>query len=352
MKKVLEGDLHSIIAGLRTAGFSDANIKKAIPELVTNGKIKVTKKRDLVHDLYLHDFAKAWIDQAVGVGVTDREKAAKGFVMAYAAIGLDPPEVVWLTSPLSGAIAAAKLTSEKPIVERLFLKPLEEINKEISKKLSSTDLDFYNDCLLHRISDVTAPMVTSLSDELIERAGALRMEGAEKVVQNLILEAMYGSMDASHLGAFDYLYRSQKIHECGKAQGLIRLAPYIGWYWPFEKQVIATELPTEILVDENKKLHAVDKMALSYADGFGVHVWHGVRVPPRAITTSNSIDWKDIEKTADRDLQNALAEIKALKWAKSDAVDEKEMEERFEAAEAVKMLGGIESVRGLTEGEK
>jgi len=79
------------------------------------------------------------------------------------------------------------------------------------------------------------------------------------------------------------------------------LSKRIGWWWPFKHAVIITSRPTFLSRDAQFRLHNETGQALSYPDGWGVWVWHGVRVPanvilqPNSITTSEINDEKNIE---------------------------------------------------------
>ena len=46
-----------------------------------------------------------------------------------------------------------------------------------------------------------------------------------------------------------------------------------------ERAVILTDRPREIHRDEANRLHAEKGPALLYRDGWGIHAWHGIRIP-------------------------------------------------------------------------
>ena len=62
------------------------------------------------------------------------------------------------------------------------------------------------------------------------------------------------------------------------------MARSCGWWWPFAGAVIFTERPTEIHLDQLGRLHHETGPALLYPDGWGIHSWHGTRVPADLIT--------------------------------------------------------------------
>jgi len=52
------------------------------------------------------------------------------------------------------------------------------------------------------------------------------------------------------------------------------------WWWAFERVAVVTERPVALHRDNLGRLHHGDGPALSYSDGFGMHVWRGMPIPP------------------------------------------------------------------------
>ena len=52
-----------------------------------------------------------------------------------------------------------------------------------------------------------------------------------------------------------------------------------GWWWPMKGAVVLCDRPTAIHRDPRGELHHDSGPAMTYADGYAVHAWHGVRVP-------------------------------------------------------------------------
>lgn len=62
-------------------------------------------------------------------------------------------------------------------------------------------------------------------------------------------------------------------------KGQIQVALNSGWWWAFHEYAILTERPTAIHRDGQNRLHSATGPAIAYADGWGVYVWNGTRVP-------------------------------------------------------------------------
>ena len=59
----------------------------------------------------------------------------------------------------------------------------------------------------------------------------------------------------------------------------MELSRHCGWWAPYEHAAILQDRPCEIHFDDQRRLHNENGMAVKYRDGFGVHSWHGTRIP-------------------------------------------------------------------------
>ncbi|GAB3898351.1 hypothetical protein GCM10027612_56290 [Microbispora bryophytorum subsp. camponoti] len=115
------------------------------------------------------------------------------------------------------------------------------------------------------------PRVDRLVTEIRRAIGDL---GGD-VLRQATLDAVLGQHDAPWLSAFEGL------------EGLKRVARHAGWWWPYERVAIVTDRPMELHLDDVGRLHSTfdsgpsgtEAPALSYADGFALHAWHGMPVP-------------------------------------------------------------------------
>jgi len=56
-----------------------------------------------------------------------------------------------------------------------------------------------------------------------------------------------------------------------------------GWLYPYKSIAFVSDRPAEIHFDAQRRLHSATGMAVSFRDGWGLHAWHGLRVPARLI---------------------------------------------------------------------
>ena len=54
-----------------------------------------------------------------------------------------------------------------------------------------------------------------------------------------------------------------------------------GWIYPFEKTCIVCERPIKLSFDSQDRLHAEGKLAIQFADGWGLYSYHGVTLPEK-----------------------------------------------------------------------
>lgn len=89
---------------------------------------------------------------------------------------------------------------------------------------------------------------------------------------------IYGCHDADWAGYIDFFQKEVGL-DLSKANALIELAKTTGWVWVSADLAIVMDRPSHIRMDENNVLHAEDRPAVLYRDGFAVYSWHGQRVP-------------------------------------------------------------------------
>ena len=115
----------------------------------------------------------------------------------------------------------------------------------------------------------------------------------------------YGIHDAGWLSFYSYFSRYIGLE---KIQPLIELSKAVGWWWPFNGAVILTEMPIYILMDDDGRLHGEDRKAIEYSDGFGVYVWHGVRVPRHIIEEPDKLTTDMVLKEENQEVRRVMLE--------------------------------------------
>ena len=161
-----------------------------------------------------------WMTEGLSTRRADRPAAEAAVARAYVSAGLTPPEsFIWADSPAGGVVARAVLRNQ--------------LGNQLVDQLGG-----------------------QLWDQLDTQGDAywVALFSCATRIANLF--------DSSRIGAL-----ADAVSEVG------------GWWWPHERVAILTERPTAIHRDPQGRLHADDGPALTWADGYAQHWWHGTAVP-------------------------------------------------------------------------
>ncbi|WP_316043356.1 DUF6745 domain-containing protein [Actinomadura sp. CNU-125] len=95
----------------------------------------------------------------------------------------------------------------------------------------------------------------------------------------------------------------------GPLSGLAEVARAAGWWWPYERLVICCERPAELYRDEPGRLHRGDGPALAYPDGFALHAWRGMPIPPDFVASLTDLTAERILHEENAELRRVMLEI-------------------------------------------
>jgi hypothetical protein len=311
------------LVGPASAGPVDAAEDGLIPE---QGALLATVRDD-------------WTEVGFGAGATDRAAAQAGIRLAYRSAGLAPPaRIVWLASPLRGAVAAALIADPDP---RHGGGPLASMVRD---ELAAQGLDLAADDRggrpLHIKSELWAEVRSRVSSQTTPRLRALAWTAMAAPLERLIqlvlipvrdqvareardrldadlakrvrgrsLQAVYGQHDAAWLAGFDFLARmAPHASAVGKLAGLVRVARAAGWWWPFEQVAVVSERPAVLARDDQGRLHGEDGPAIAYSDGLALHCWRGMPVPADLIGQLDRLTVERVRAEQNLELRRVLTE--------------------------------------------
>lgn len=80
------------------------------------------------------------------------------------------------------------------------------------------------------------------------------------------------------------------------------------WTWQLRGVLLETEAPERFIRDDRDRLHDAAQAAAEYTDGFAVHAWHGVRVPPDVILKPQTITVEQVEREPNAEVRRVLIE--------------------------------------------
>lgn len=122
--------------------------------------------------------------------------------------------------------------------------------------------------------------------------------------------ACYGTHDASWLGFYSYMREVLGlVEETQELIGLMEAAEAgASWFWPFENICFVSELPSEIHMDEQGRLHCPTGPALSYGNDLEVYAWHDTLVPEDVIKAPEKLTAERINKEPNAEIRRVLLE--------------------------------------------
>ena len=243
-----------------------------------------------------------WLAVGRSTAEADHATALAGLEKVYRAIGKEPPStVIWMSSPLGGALAAALIGVSKSLWD--------QFGAQLRGQLGGQLWDQLWDQLRDQLGG--------------QLGGQLRDQLGDK-----LRFAWWGAHDsawtawwsfAERLGV-DFGLLSDGMH------GWCAINRSCGWWWPYEGGVIMTDRPATLHLDAQGRLHSTTEMATRYRDGWGLYAIHGMRVPedvvlhPEAITT-NAI-WSEDNAEVRRVMIEQMGWDRFVAAARLTAVDE------------------------------
>ncbi|MGW5679368.1 DUF6745 domain-containing protein [Streptomyces sp. NPDC003860] len=259
-----------------------------------------------------------WRAVASATGPADRAAAEDGVRLAYRKAGLAEPErILWAASPREAVVTVRSLGAEAgaSVREEVRTRPWAEERRRVHDELGPGGwVELWAGTgarLWDGTRDLAERIRTGVVDQLAPPAeeedgpGEPKAEqtpsGAEPItafeVRQILLDAVLGQHDAAWLAAFDG--RSPKL------EGLASVAVRAGWWWPYEKVAVVCERPSELHRDEAGRLDSGAGPALAYPDGFALHAWRGMPVPPDFVDSLSTL-------TADRIRDEENAELRRV----------------------------------------
>ena len=250
-----------------------------------------------------------WVKIELSTARADRKAAELAVKEAYQIVGLVPPSrVLWLDSPMAGAIAAALASSAfQTVHERVWKQPQEFMTARFWSKIKPGDRAFWEQIQNHlnhsTVMVLRNGLVVPLAKQIAQPGqtapfarGSVfipgRKDQADMPVQlwnqsaSQLRSALtrgessglnfapswgriaqqvrfcgFGSMDAHFLAFLDYCLKSG--FNLKDINGIVSLANSCGWWWPFAEMCILTERPVKIILASNGNLHSIRSTQLS-----------------------------------------------------------------------------------------
>ena len=249
-------------------------------------------------------FRERW--RAVGLSTSpiNEESARSAVRILYQAGGCEPPKaVITLASPMACLIA-------RGICERLLNEKLRgQLGDQLWDQLRGQLGDQLGDQLWDQLrGQLRGQLWDQLRGQL---GGQLGGQLWDQLRGQLYVDPYFiGGQDAYWLSFAEfgekigarYSARTKEFFEAYRGYALT-----CGWMFAFKPMAFVSDRPAEIHFDAQRRLHSPDGMAVRFRDGWGVHAWHGLRVPARLIETPD-FDAGAIENESNAEFRRVLLE--------------------------------------------
>jgi hypothetical protein len=262
-----------------------------------------------------------WLRVGLSTDRADRARSERAVLAMYDEISAPRPAVIWMDSPMSGALGA-ELTSA--------------LLREISSRRGSGDqlgVQLWGQLWGHLWGQLEVQLQgqlgVQLGDQLevqlwdqlgVQLRDQLRDQLRGQLGDQLrgqrspfgaVWDRMFWGQHEAHWVAFYAFAREWGVRYDETSERRLRLweeaVRSMGWWWPLQGAVILTERPLLVSRDDEDRLHSETGPAVCYADGWTVCAVHGVRVPERVINRQYSVD--DITRETNAEVRRVMIDL-------------------------------------------
>jgi hypothetical protein len=270
-----------------------------------------------------------WIEIGLRTGHADRARFEAGARACYEATNLTPPErIVWTTSPLALALAApmaayllALRAGRGAVDDAVDVAVDDAVRGAVDDAVDGAVRVAVGDAVDDAVDVAVGGAVRGAVDDAVDVAvgGAVRVAvgdavgGARKTINDCWWRLFGGQFWVG------WWYGPARVSFFTDVCGL-DLPPQIAtaarayretcesacWWWPHRDFVMVCERPIHIRRDDRGRLHCEDETAIQWPDGWGLYMWHGVRVPAHVITAPATITVAQIEGEQNAEVRRVM----------------------------------------------
>ncbi|MGW6062757.1 DUF6745 domain-containing protein [Streptomyces sp. NPDC055189] len=251
-----------------------------------------------------------WRQVAAATGPADRAAAEAGVRLAYRRAGLpEPGRIRWAASPREAVrlVAAEKDSLGQSVRDAVRNRPWAAEREAVHAKLGPGGWSEHWNATGARLWETTQVLASRIRTGVLEDltgdsaglTGDSRRE--QQALRLVLLDAVLGQHEAAWLCAFD-------ASRGGSLDGLAAVARAAGWWWPYEREAIVCERPTELHRDEAGRLDRADGPALAFPDGFDLYAWRGMPVPGEFLEELSALTPERIRAEGNAELRRVMLE--------------------------------------------
>ncbi|MGW6023875.1 DUF6745 domain-containing protein [Streptomyces sp. NPDC055099] len=244
-----------------------------------------------------------WRRVVAATGPADRAAAEAGVRLAYRRAGLPEPERIrWAASPREAArlIAAERDALGRSVRDVVRGRPWAAERAAVHARLGPGGWGERWNATGARLWDITQALTSRIRAGVVEELTDGGHQ-AQTAVRLVLLDAVLGQHEAAWLCAFD-------TSDGSALDGIAAVARSAGWWWPFEREAIVCERPSELHRDEAGRLDRADGPAVAFPDGFALHAWRGMPVPAEFLRELSALTPERIRGEGNAELRRVMLE--------------------------------------------
>lgn len=313
----------------------------------------------------LREHRDEWMKLAFSCEELDVPAVQDALRLVYECAGVPPPErLVWLDSPLAGAVAASIFSvNYDNLFTQLINKPFEAMEQKLwrdAETLGTSNLWKHIDAQLkttplHVADNIAIPIRSQVASQLEMRFGnrndphltqqvftedtwsyilkRIEQQLNEQdfdVLSKLVFDATFATRCARQswycgLGGQDgdtlelVSFAEQMGMDLPAVKGILALSRQVSWWWVFDKVAIVTYRPQMLVLDGMDRLHNNHGPAIEYNDGWCIYARAGNFVPERVIHFGYRKNLQEIEREQSVEIRRHLIEMYGIEQYLKDA---------------------------------
>jgi hypothetical protein len=286
-------------------------------------------------------WAEKWIKIGLSCEPANREAAEAAYRACYRFAGLrDDVPIIWVESPIVGALAAsiaASMLHDSAVGSAVG----SAVHSAVRSAVHSAVRSAVDSAVRSAVGLAGSSAVDSAVGLAVRSAVDSAVDSAEKKNSAIFWHFWCGGQFWSYWPAFESFFRS----ECSlvlagdlpdRAAAWAATSANAGYWWPNKSFIIACDRPRHIRRDDAGRLHSETDTAIEWRDGWGLHFWHGTRVPDHWITERSTLDPRDVIRAENVEQRAAGAAI--VGWPKMIDVLEARVIDRHESPEIGELI--------------
>lgn len=266
-----------------------------------------------------------WADIRFGCRRGNRAAAEAGVQLAYAAVGLPSPNIVWCEGPIELAAAWERARASRSAGANVRSLVVDAMHERARAAMARLDLHDTTTILVG-VRDLVADTAGTGAVEAVTRHAKVRRPPLRLLMRDAVsrltrLESPFNggpafarastsSYELGWLAPYDFLREVCGLEpetEC--LRGLTLIAANASWFVPYERICWLAARHAELLYDAKGRLHNATGPALAFADGWSFYAWKGIEVPRDAIECPEALTVEQIDTESSIVVRRCLIEI-------------------------------------------